>query len=71
MVWCPKYRRGTRYDWGDDCPLLTPLEDSVVYELHVRGFTWHPSAGVRFPGTYAGLVTCRWIAPTRATLSRA
>ncbi|MDB5310723.1 MAG: glgX [Gemmataceae bacterium] len=50
------YRRGRLYEWEDDRPPLTPLEDSVVYEVHVRGFTWHPSAGAKFPGTYAGLV---------------
>src|SRR5262249_11290643 len=30
--------------------------DAVIYELHVGGFTRHPSAGVRHPGTFAGLV---------------
>src|SRR5207237_1426064 len=30
------------YHWREDAPLLTPLEDSVIYELHVRGFTCHP-----------------------------
>src|SRR5262249_31745089 len=44
------------YDWREDAPLLTPLEDSVIYELHVRGFTCHPSSGVSKPGTFAGLV---------------
>jgi len=33
----------------------TPLEDTIIYELHVRGYTIHPSSGVRHPGTYAGL----------------
>ncbi len=37
-------------------PLLTPLEDSIIYEVHVRGFTWHPSSLVAAPGTFAGLV---------------
>ena len=45
-----------RYDWGDDAPPLTPLEDSIVYEVHVRGFTQHDSAGVTHPGTYSGLI---------------
>ena len=31
------------FDWREDAPLLTPLEDSIIYELHVRGFTCHPS----------------------------
>jgi isoamylase len=33
-----------------------PREDTVLYELHVRGFTVHPSAGVNRAGTYAGLL---------------
>jgi glycogen operon protein len=43
------------YDWGEDVPPLIPLEDSIVYELHVRGFTCDPSSGVPRPGTFAGL----------------
>ena len=34
----------------------TPLEDTIIYELHVRGYTIDPSSGVKYPGTYAGLV---------------
>jgi len=44
------------YDWGDDRPPRTPLADSVIYEAHVRTFTRHPSARVRAPGTYAGMI---------------
>ena len=33
-----------------------PREDTILYELHVRGFTVDPSSGVRHPGTYAGLI---------------
>ncbi|MHC4549857.1 MAG: glycogen debranching protein [Planctomycetota bacterium] len=33
----------------------TPWERSVIYELHVRGFTRHPSSGVEAPGTFRGL----------------
>ena len=43
------------FDWEGDAPLRTPLEDTIIYELHVRGFTVHPSSGVRHPGTYMGL----------------
>jgi glycogen operon protein len=43
------------FDWEDDRPLGRPFEDLIIYEMHVRGFTRHPSSGVRFPGTYAGL----------------
>jgi len=32
-----------------------PLEDTIIYELHVRGYTVDPSSGVRHPGTFAGL----------------
>jgi glycogen operon protein len=32
-----------------------PWEDSILYELHVRGYTAHPSSGVAHPGTFAGL----------------
>jgi glycogen operon protein len=45
------------FDWGAvEHPLNVPLADSVIYELHVRGFTRHPSAAVAHPGTFAGLV---------------
>src|SRR5260370_28570994 len=44
------------FDWGDDRPLQLPLEDLVIYEMHVRGFTAHPSSGVRTTGTFAGIV---------------
>ena len=44
------------FDWGDDHPLERPLEELVIYEMHVRSFTAHASAGVNAPGTYAGLV---------------
>lgn len=50
------YYRGPRYDWGDDLPPRIPHEESVIYELHVRGFTCHPTAGVAKPGTFKGLV---------------
>ncbi len=46
------------YDWEGDAPLRRPFSRSVIYELHVRGFTRHPSSGVTESrrGTYAGLV---------------
>jgi glycogen operon protein len=44
------------YDWEGDEPLDQPLADAVIYELHVRGFTQHPSSGVAAPGTFRGLV---------------
>ncbi len=44
------------FDWGIEHPLRIPLADSVIYELHVRGFTRHASAGVAHPGTFRGLI---------------
>ncbi len=44
------------FDWGDDQPLNTPLADTVIYEMHVRGFTRDSSSGVAQPGTFAGLI---------------
>jgi glycogen operon protein len=43
------------FDWEQDRPLETPIEDLVIYETHVRGFTKHPSSGVWAPGTFAGI----------------
>ncbi|MEP7308603.1 MAG: glycogen debranching protein GlgX [Acidobacteriota bacterium] len=43
------------FDWGADQPLNIPLAATVIYELHVRGFTRDPSSGVLQPGTFAGL----------------
>ncbi len=43
------------YDWEDDVPPRTPLSHTVLYELHVRGYTQHASSGVKHPGTYLGL----------------
>ena len=44
------------FDWGLDQPLNYPLSETVIYEMHVRGFTRHPSSGVSLPGTFAGLI---------------
>jgi isoamylase len=44
------------YDWREDVPLITPIEDSIIYELHVRGFTMHPTAMAGKPGTFLGLI---------------
>ncbi|MDR1536074.1 MAG: glycogen debranching protein GlgX [Planctomycetota bacterium] len=43
------------FDWDGDVPPLTPLEDTVIYELHVRGYTVHPGSGITRPGTFIGL----------------
>jgi glycogen operon protein len=44
------------YPWEGDQPLGRELEDTVIYEMHVRGFTASPSSGVRDPGTFAGVI---------------
>ena len=44
------------FDWGDDHQLNSPMAETIIYELHVRGFTRRPNSGVAAPGTYAGLV---------------
>ncbi len=45
------------FDWEDDRPLEIPPEDQIIYEMHVRSFTRHPSSGVKESrrGTFAGL----------------
>ena len=46
------------YDWEGDAPLKRPSSRTIVYEMHVRGFTRHPSSGVapEKRGTFAGLI---------------
>ncbi|HJT87574.1 MAG TPA: glycogen debranching protein GlgX [Bryobacteraceae bacterium] len=44
------------YDWQGDRPPRHPMEDTIIYEMHVRGFTRSPSSGARQPGTFAGLI---------------
>jgi isoamylase len=43
------------FDWEGDKPLETPIEDLIVYEMHVRSFTNHPSSGVKYRGTFTGI----------------
>ena len=46
------------YDWEGDMPLRRPASQTIIYEMHVGGFTRHPSSGVseKSRGTYAGLI---------------
>ncbi len=45
-----------KFDWGDDCPPDTPLAESVIYEINVRGFSMrNPDVPEKLRGTYAGL----------------
>src|SRR5208283_3488092 len=46
------------YDWEDDTPLRTPSTRTIIYELHVRGFTRHPNSDIEenLRGTFRGLL---------------
>ena len=46
------------YDWEGDAPLQRPSSQTIVYEMHVGGFTRHPSSGLpeKTRGTFAGLI---------------
>lgn len=44
------------YHWDGDHPLRRSHADTVIYEMHVGGFTKSPTAGVQYPGTFAGVI---------------
>ncbi len=44
------------FDWEGSTTPSIPLNDLVIYEMHVRGFTRHPSSKVRYPGTFLGVI---------------
>ena len=46
------------YDWEGDTPLNRPSSRTIIYEMHVCGFTRHPSSGIpeKKRGTFAGLI---------------
>ncbi len=46
------------YDWEGDAPIARPFAETIIYEMHVGGFTRHPNSGVAAAtrGTYAGLI---------------
>ena len=44
------------FDWQNDKKPDIPLEELIIYEVQVKGFTAHQSSGVRHPGTYLGFV---------------
>jgi glycogen operon protein len=57
----------TAFTWGDDRPPRTPWSQTVIYELHVKGFTArHPGVPKHLRGTYAGLVAPAALAHLRA-----
>ena len=44
------------FDWGDDVHPSHPMNRTIIYEMHLGGFTRHPSSAVRNPGTYLGAI---------------
>ncbi len=64
-VWGTKNKSGSFYkarvvqdnfDWRMETNPLIPMEDLVIYEMHVRGYTKHESSGVSYPGTFSGIM---------------
>lgn len=48
--------QNSTFDWEGDTPLGIPRNQLIIYEMHVRGFTQHPSSQVKNPGKYAGII---------------
>ena len=46
----------SNFDWGEHRQPMIPMSDTIIYELHVRGFTKDASSKVKAPGTFAGLI---------------
>ena len=44
------------YDWENDKTLCTPYHKTIIYQLHVRGFTRHSSSNVKKKGTFEGII---------------
>lgn len=44
------------FDWAGDRHLRRELSESIIYEMHVKGFTKHESSDVQHPGTYLGVI---------------
>src|ERR1700680_242770 len=46
----------TAYDWEGDRPINRPMSETVIYEMHVRGFTKSSTSGCEYSGTFAGVI---------------
>jgi isoamylase len=44
------------YDWEGDTPLKIKMKDTIIYEMHVAGFTRSASSGAAHPGTFRGVI---------------
>jgi len=53
---CAIYQKNPPFDWEDIGHPLIPQEELILYEMHVRSFTQHPSSRVKHPGTFLGIV---------------
>ena len=51
------------FRWTENKFPRTPMEDSIIYEMHVRGFTRHKTSGVEYPGTFAGITRSHSLLP--------
>lgn len=43
------------FDWENDSQLQIPFEDLIIYEMHVRNFTIHPSSEAKHPGSFSAI----------------
>lgn len=43
------------FDWEDESPPNLAMQDLIIYEMHVRGFTYHPSGKSKNPGTFQAI----------------
>ncbi|MDB2613948.1 isoamylase [Chlamydiales bacterium] len=50
------YENDKPFNWDGETPLNIPLNEIIIYEMHVRGFTQHSSSNVEQPGTFLGLI---------------
>jgi len=44
------------YDWEGDRPINRPMSETIIYELHVGGFTKSPDSGCFHSGTFSGII---------------
>lgn len=44
------------FDWNGDRHICRPLSETIIYEMHVRGFTQSETSGAKHPGTYLGVI---------------
>ncbi len=44
------------YNWEGDRPLNLPLEETIIYEMHVGNFTKSPTSGCKYPGKFRGVI---------------